>query len=163
MKLTREEIVELLNAPDAGAELQRRADGSRREVHGDVVHFRAILEFSNYCRRSCEYCGINCRMSGVERYRMTEADILSAAERIVDAGFRTVILQSGEDPELDPVWLSAVIDELKRVHDIAVTLSVGEWPREVYARWRDAGADRFLLKLETADPALYQRLQLGQP
>lgn len=161
MSLSRGEIIELLTDPAAGPALRERADGLRRELHGDAVHFRAILEFSNHCRASCLYCGINCRMAGVERYRMERADILDAAERIVDAGFNTVILQSGEDRALKPEWLAGIIGDIKQRHDVAVSLSVGEWPRSVYELWRGAGAERYLLKLETADEALYERLHPG--
>ncbi len=161
MSLTREEIIELLSDPGAGVELCRSANELRREVHGETVHLRAILEISNHCRGTCLYCGINCRMTDTERYRMNAADIRTSVERIVAAGFRTVILQAGEDPGLTPEFIAEIVDGIKRNYDVAATLSLGEQPREVYQYWRDAGADRYLLKLETADAELYNRLHPG--
>jgi biotin synthase len=137
------------------------ADRVRRENVGDGVLLRGIIEFSNVCRNTCVYCGLNRHNTRLPRYRLTDAEILNGAERIDRAGIKTVVLQSGEEDNLDAIWLERVIRAIKARHDVAVTLSVGERPRAEYERWKDAGADRYLLKIETSNPDLYQRLHPG--
>ena len=135
----------------------READRVRREAVGDVVHIRAILEFSNHCRRQCRYCGLNSRNAACDRYRMTPEEMVDSARAAWEAGYKTIVLQSGEDPFFTSALLGEIVREIKRT-GLAVTVSCGEMPREDYAHLRACGADRYLLKHETADPVLYDSL-----
>ncbi|MGI9860216.1 [FeFe] hydrogenase H-cluster radical SAM maturase HydE [Moorella naiadis] len=161
-ELNREDIITLLGAA-VGAEadaLYRQADNVRARVAGDEVHLRGIIEFSNYCRRRCYYCGLRADNARLRRYRLMPEDIVAVARRGAELGYGTVVLQSGEDPWYTAPVLAGVIREIKKL-GVAVTLCVGERPREEYARWREAGADRYLLKHETANEELYARLHPG--
>jgi len=137
------------------------ADDVRREYVGDAVLLRGIIEFSNVCRNTCMYCGLNRHNVRLTRYRLTREEILATAANIKQAGVKTVVLQSGEEDNLDSRWLRQVIEDIKKEFDMAVTLSVGERRREDYESWRQAGADRYLLKIETSDPDLYRELHPG--
>jgi len=153
------DILTLLNASGREAEaLFARADGIRRACFGDGIFLRAIVEFSSRCSRECAYCGLRKSHRQLKRYRMSAAEILASALEAAACGIKTVVLQSGEDDALDPSWLADVIRTIKSAADMAVTLSVGEKPQEAYALWRQAGADRYLLKIETTNQALYRRL-----
>jgi len=138
-----------------------RADAVRKQYAGDAIIQSGLVEFSNHCGRHCYYCGLNAANKSLERYRLTDEEILESAAKIASDNIRTVVLQSGEDPALDPQRLAAVIREIKARNGIAVTLSVGERPREDYALWKKAGADRYLLKIETTDKGLYDSLHSG--
>ena len=123
---------------------------------GHDVFVRGIVEFSNVCRNDCLYCGIRKSNSKVERYRLSEAEILDCCDAGYEYGFRTFVLQSGEDATYSPERLAALVRTLKAKHpDCAVTLSVGELDRADYQLLFDAGADRYLLRHETADPEHY--------
>ncbi|MBD3410382.1 MAG: [FeFe] hydrogenase H-cluster radical SAM maturase HydE [Ignavibacteriales bacterium] len=163
-RLERDDLLALIGARDEEGRraLYRRADDVRRATHGNVVHLRGIIEFSNYCRCDCLYCGVRASNKRVARYRMSEEEILRAAETIAEAGIKTIVLQSGEDLAYTSEAFGEIIREIKRRHDVAITLSLGERPREDYERWREAGADRYLLKHETANRALYERLHPTQ-
>ncbi len=137
------------------------ADVVRREYVGDGVLLRGIVEFSNFCRNACAYCGLRAANRRLRRYRLTSEEILTAAENIRRAGVKTIVLQSGEEDNLDADGFARIIEEIKSRLDVAVTLSVGERDREEYAMWKEAGADRYLLKIETSDPALYEELHPG--
>lgn len=139
-------------------EVYAAADRVRAAHKGDVVQIRAICEFSNYCRRRCSYCGLNCGNAKVQRYRMSHAEIVTTAVEAWRAGYRTIVLQSGEDPHFTAQRLGAIVQDIKERTDMAVTLSCGELPHEDYAYLRACGADRYLLKHETADTGLYARL-----
>ena len=137
------------------------ADDIRREYVGDAVLLRGLIEFSNVCRNTCMYCGLNRHNTQLTRYRLSQDEILAAAGNIWRAGVKTVVLQSGEEDNLDSRWLRQVIEAIKKDFDMAVTLSVGERCREDYESWKEAGADRYLLKIETSDPGLYRELHPG--
>jgi biotin synthase len=137
------------------------ADRVRRDYVGDEVLLRGIIEFSNCCRNTCQYCGLNRSNTALERYRLTREQILAAAGNIWRAGVKTVVLQSGEEDNLDAGWLRQVIEEIKADFDLAVTLSIGERRRQECELWKKAGADRYLLKIETSDPGLYGELHPG--
>jgi biotin synthase len=137
------------------------ADSVRENNVGDGVLLRGIVEFSNYCRNSCLYCGINSANSNLIRYRMPIGEIMAAVETIALSGIKTVVLQSGEDDGLDVSRLSGLIRRIKSGFDIRVTLSVGERSMEEYRAWKEAGADRFLLKIETTDENIYASLHPG--
>jgi len=134
------------------------ADEVRHKFVGDGILLRGIVEFSNYCRNTCSYCGLNKYNKTLPRYRLSQDEIIAAIKYIVSTGVKTVVLQSGEDDKLEPYWLRDIIEQIKTNFDIAVTLSVGEWNCTDYLLWKQAGADRYLLKIETTDQALYQNL-----
>lgn len=143
------------------ADLYRFADGVRQEYVGDEIHLRAIIEFSNYCRRACIYCGINKHCKNVTRYRMSPVEIISAAKKAYNAGFRTVVLQSGEDPDYAISDYFYILRDLKECDDLAITLSIGEKSAEEYNALYKSGAHRFLLKIETSHPKIYRQLNPG--
>jgi len=133
----------------------------RRMYFGNTVHLRALIEFSNICHCSCAYCGLHAGNRTLERYRMEPEEIVLAAREAVEAGFRTVVLQSGEDFGFAAKDMARVIRDIKDMGDIAVTLSMGERSREDLLLFRDAGADRYLMKHETALPDVYAALHPG--
>jgi biotin synthase len=137
------------------------ADRVRSKWVGDGILLRGIVEFSNHCRNGCLYCGLHENNRKLERYRLSTEQILESTALLASQGIKTVVLQAGEDDGLDIDWLAEVIAEIKSRDDLAVTLSVGEWPAEAYRTWRQAGADRYLLKIETSDPVLYARHHPG--
>ena len=140
-------------------DLARTARGECERVYGDAVFSRGLIEFTNYCKNDCLYCGIRRGNAECRRYRLTDRQIAACADEGYDLGFRTFVLQGGEDPQATDEWLCRTVRALKEAHpDCAVTLSVGERSRESYARLRDAGADRYLLRHETASPAHYRKL-----
>ncbi len=144
------------------AVMYREADRIRKELVGDKVHLRAILEISNHCRRECLYCGINCKTDGVERYRIPPEEIVVISKDIYNKGYRTLVIQSGEDMFYTAEILADVIRGIKKnAPDMAITLSVGERDEAAYRMWFEAGADRYLLKHETSDRDLYHKLNPG--
>lgn len=155
-------IVTLLSARPGQEEeaLYGQADEVRARYVGEEVHLRGVIEFSNYCRRHCHYCGLRADNNRLARYRMQPEEILAAARRGVELGYGTIVLQSGEDPWYTGEMLAELVRAIKAL-GVAVTLCVGERPREEYELWREAGADRYLLKQETANPELYRRLHPG--
>jgi len=143
--------------------LRRRADAVRAGVKGPTVRLRALLEFSNRCVQNCLYCGLRRGNRRLERYALEPDEIVTLALRAVRAGYATVVLQSGEDPVFDRDTVARIVAAIKEeAPRAAVTLSVGERSRADYKTWRRAGADRYLLKHETSDPALYARLRPGR-
>lgn len=158
-----EDIIYLLSltAPDAVNTLFRFADKVRHEVLGDGILLRGIVEFSNYCRNTCFYCGLNKNNRRIKRYRLSKQEVLDSIEYIAKSSIKTVVLQSGEEDNLNPSWLSEIIAEIKSRFGIAVTLSVGERSYADYKLWKEAGADRYLLKIETTDEKLYDLLHPG--
>ena len=157
--MNREAIVTLLTTAPA-EELYRRADDVRRDAVGDEVHLRGLIEFSNICRNDCLYCGIRRSNSSVQRYRMTDDELVETARRAAALGFQTVVLQSGEDLHFDQARMCRIIEQIKRL-DVALTLSIGERDYADYKAFREAGADRYLLRIETTDQDLYHRLNPG--
>ena len=141
--------------PDRLSELWRAADACRARHVGAEIHLRGLIEVSNHCVRSCTYCGLRAPNDGLCRYRMAKAEVLAAAQLAVRLGYGTVVLQSGEDYGITAEWLAGVVRNIKRATPLAVTLSMGERPHEDLAVWRGAGADRYLLRFETSDRALY--------
>ncbi len=160
-RLSREEWRELLahrHSLDRQA-LFDRAAAERRTWFGDQVYVRGLIECSNICKNNCLYCGIRRDNRRVPRYRLDRDTILACCEKGYGWGFRTFVLQGGEDPGLTPEWVADTVRAIKnRWPDCAVTLSLGEFDRAVYQLWFDAGADRYLLRHETADTAHYGRL-----
>ena len=146
------------NNENALVKLWQAANAVRRKYAGDEVHFRGLIEISNYCVRKCAYCGLRAGNEKLDRYRMTEGEILECARTAADFGYGTVVLQSGEDFGITRDWLTEVVKSIKTVTDLAVTLSMGERDYADIAAWREAGADRYLLKFETGDPDLYMKI-----
>lgn len=143
--------------PDELKALWAMADRTRQENVGDEVHLRGLVEISNHCVRTCTYCGIN-RTTSVDRYRMTKDEIIDCAKQIEQFGYGTIVMQSGEDYGLTAENIADIIREIKSKTPLAVTLSLGERPIEELQRWKEAGADRYLLRFETSDPVLYRRI-----
>ena len=138
--------------------LYERADSMRKARVGEAVHLRGLIEISNYCVRQCLYCGLRAANRSLPRYRMTEAEIMECVRQAVELGYGTVVLQAGEDYGIRGDWLSAIIGRIKLETGLAVTLSLGERGEEDLRSWREAGADRYLLKFETSDLDLYRRV-----
>ena len=132
---------------------------NRKRVYGTDIYIRGLIEVSNVCKNDCYYCGIRCSNKNCDRYRLTKEDILLSAKEGYELGFRTFVMQGGEDPHFTDEFLVDVISSLKKLYpDCAITLSLGERSRESYSALKNAGADRYLLRHETADKEHYQKL-----
>ena len=139
--------------------LMQEASAVRDSIYGKKVFMRGLIEFTSYCRNDCYYCGLRRSNCNAERYRLSDEEIIACAENGYELGFRTFVLQGGEDNHFNDERLCALVSELKRrFPDCAVTISVGERSFESYKKLRDAGADRYLLRHETADPLHYSKL-----
>ncbi|MCE5303020.1 MAG: [FeFe] hydrogenase H-cluster radical SAM maturase HydE [Planctomycetaceae bacterium] len=149
--------------PERLAELWRLADQTRRRTVGDQVHLRGLIEVSNYCRRQCGYCGLRADHRSLARYRMSDDEVMGCVRQAVEFGYGTVVLQSGEDLGLSAEWVAGLVRRIKAETPLAVTLSLGEREPDELALWRDAGADRYLLRFETSNRALYERIHPSRP
>lgn len=158
--LSRDDITDLIN--DKQETLFVLADNIRQKYCGEGVYIRGVIEFSNYCCRNCLYCGLRAGNKKIARYRMSVDEIVETAFKAVEKGIRTIILQSGDDFWYTGEMIADIINRIKKSGDVAVTLSVGERPLDDYKAWREAGADRYLLKHETANPGLYKKFHPGQ-
>lgn len=176
-ELTRDEIVELLKTANSEQQtansnsetichlpfaigsnpLFAAADRVRRKYVGDEVHLRGLIEFSNYCKQNCLYCGLRRDNKNVHRYRLTEEQVIEFAKKASDLGYKTVVLQSGEDPYFTVERMKKIIAEVKKF-DLAITLSIGEKTFEEYKAYKEAGANRYLIRIETTDKDLYTKL-----
>lgn len=156
--LTDNELVRLISTDEYDERLKARADDVRQSIYGRDVYIRGLIEFTSYCRRNCLYCGLR-RENHRERYRLTDDQIMECCETGYSLGFRTFVLQGGEDAFFDDLHICRIVSGIKeRFPDCAVTLSIGEKPRESYLAYKKAGADRYLLRHETADLAHYKKL-----
>ena len=145
--------------PQFAAAAAERAVRLRKAVYGSAVYVRGLIEISSYCKNDCYYCGLRRGNGKCERYRLTPEEILSCCDEGYALGFRTFVLQGGEDAWFTDNILCKLIGEIKARHpDCAVTLSLGERSDESYRRLHDAGADRYLLRHETASPSHYAKL-----
>lgn len=157
--LSDDELKILIESDEFNEPLAEAADIRRRENYGDKVYIRGLIEFTNYCRNNCYYCGIRRDNKKAERYRLTKDEILLCCDEGYRLGFRTFVMQGGEDPYYTDEMICDIVSKIKsRYSDCAVTLSIGEKPRESYQAFFDAGADRYLLRHETADPEHYGKL-----
>ena len=156
MSLNKQQIIELLSIADADT-LYRQADKVRHETVGDAVHLRGLIEFSNICRNNCLYCGIRKGNPNVNRYHMSEDEIIETARKAAQIGFKTIVMQSGEDMFYTADKMCRIIEQIKKF-DVAVTLSIGERTYKEYKDFREAGADRYLMRIETTDQDLYHKL-----
>lgn len=147
------------HTPDLQAYAAEKALQARKAVYGNAVYIRGLIEISNFCKNNCLYCGIRAANASCERYRLTKEEILSCCKEGYHLGFRTFVLQGGEDSAFDDDTLCDILREMKaRYPDNAITLSLGEKSRESYQKLFDAGADRYLLRHETADVTHYGKL-----
>ena len=156
-----EDLLFLLNnmLPEDKEYLLQRAEKTREKFYGNQVYLRGLIEFTNYCTRNCSYCGIRRNNHRAERYRLTEDEILSCAEIGDSLGYKTFVLQGGEDKYFTDEKLVSIIKKLKEKYpDNAITLSVGERSYESYKILFEAGVDRYLLRHETASKELYEKL-----
>jgi biotin synthase len=164
--LTREAIEYWLRETDEARleTLWAAADETRRRYVGDAVHLRGLVEVSNYCVRGCTYCGIRAANRGVQRYRVSDDVVLDCAHKAVDFGYGTLVMQAGEDYGITAEWMAAVLRRIRAETSVsAITLSLGERPDDDLAAWREAGADRYLLRFETSDDALYRHIHPDLP
>ncbi|MFL0246820.1 [FeFe] hydrogenase H-cluster radical SAM maturase HydE [Candidatus Clostridium stratigraminis] len=159
--LESEELLYLLNNLDEENKiyLLQKSHETRMKYYGNKVFMRGLIEFTNYCKRNCLYCGIRALNKNTDRYRLTTEEILSACESGYSLGYRTFVLQGGEDDYFTDNKIVKLITEIKERHsDCAVTLSIGEKNYYSYKKYYEAGADRYLMRHETASKALYERL-----
>lgn len=139
--------------------LIEKAHDTRMKTYGDRVFMRGLIEFTNYCNKACKYCGISAANKKVDRYRLSLEDILYCCEMGYKLGYRTFVLQGGEDTFYTDDKIVEIVTEIKAKYpDAAVTLSIGEKPYESYERYYKAGADRYLLRHETANPELFEKI-----
>lgn len=163
-ELTEEEIVWFLGhlTPKWKQQLYIRASEVRKQHYGVSVYPRGLIEFSSFCRRDCQYCGLRRSNSSAERYRLTEEEIIECAAEGYELGYRSFVLQSGEDIIYTVQVMTSIIREMKlRFPDAGITLSAGERSEAFYRAVYQAGADRYLLRHETASRTLYESLHPG--
>ena len=160
--LSKSEYLELLQYwenEEVVKRLRTEAVRLRKQYYGDKVFTRGLIEFTNYCKNNCYYCGIRNGNCHVDRYRLTEDEILECCQTGYELGYHTFVLQGGEDPYYHDERMEHIIRAVKnQFPDCALTLSLGEKSYESYRRFREAGADRYLLRHETADETLYRSL-----
>lgn len=160
-RITDEELKALLLCEDQESidYMAEKAREVREKHYGKDVYLRGLIEFTNYCKNNCYYCGIRRGNKNAERYRLTADEILSCADQGYELGFRTIVLQGGEDPYFTDDVMVPIVEAIRKKHpDCAITLSLGERSEESYERLFDAGANRYLLRHETADRAHYEKL-----
>lgn len=160
MLFSDKELREILLSEDQDflEELYRNARETAKATFSNKIYIRALIEFSNYCKEGCYYCGINRNKSSVHRFRLSKEEIYSAAETAYEAGFRTFVLQGGEDAHFTDEAFAEIISYLKKNYDAAITLSLGVRSYEAYKLFKEAGADRFLLRHETAEADVFRKL-----
>lgn len=158
--LTQDEILAWLreNDPCRLKHLYAWADAVRRENVGDAVHLRGLIEISSHCTRQCMYCGLRSSNRKLQRYRMTRDEILDCVREGERLGYRTVVMQAGEDETLTAEWVAEIVASIKSSTSLAVTLSLGERSKEELRIWHAAGADRYLLRFETSDRQLFRTI-----
>lgn len=153
------ELKALLETDEYDEALFSAADAKRRDIYGDEVYIRGLIEFTNYCRNNCYYCGIRRDNKNAVRYRLNKEEILTCCEEGYRLGFRTYVLQGGEDPYYTDALMCDIVSEIRnRFPDCAITLSIGEKSKETYQAFFDAGANRYLLRHETANEQHYGKL-----
>ena len=152
-------IKRLLETGDADELLFKEADRVRKERYGNKIYIRGLIEFTNHCRNNCYYCGIRAGNEKAQRYRLSGEEILECCAEGYELGYRTFVLQGGEDPFYDDDMMCGIVTDIhKKYPDCAITLSIGEKSRECYERYFRAGAKRYLLRHETANEELYKKL-----
>jgi biotin synthase len=153
------ELNTLLAANQFDRELFHKADERRREFYGTDVYLRGLIELTNYCKNDCFYCGIRRSNANIDRYRLSPEIILNCCKTGYELGYRTFVLQGGEDPYFNDDRIVEIVSSIrKQYQDCAITLSLGEHSRESFQKFFDAGANRYLLRHETADDKHYTTL-----
>ena len=156
---TDNELLDILGTDKYDNELFKKADAVRREIYGNEVYIRGLIEFTNYCKNNCFYCGIRSGNKSAQRYRLSHDEILACCKEGYSLGFRTFVLQGGEDTYYTDKMICEIVSDIKSLYpDCAVTLSIGEKSYESYKAFFDAGANRYLLRHETADETHYSKL-----
>ena len=161
--LTDKELIEIINTNKYDEELFKKADSIRRERYNTDVYIRGLIEFTNYCKNNCYYCGIRAGNKNAVRYRLTKEEIMDCCKEGYRLGFRTFVLQGGEDPFFTDETICDIVSSIREKYpDCAITLSIGEKPRDSYKAYFDAGANRYLLRHETATDSHYSMLHPEQ-
>jgi len=161
MTMTKTEIIAYLQGKD-DTWLFNEADRVRRAVFGEVVFIRGIIEYTNHCRQNCLYCGLRIGNREALRYRLTREEIIDSVVTAVEHQIHTIVLQGGEDPYFSAEWIAELIAEIVAKYAMAVTLSLGEQGAEVLRLWREAGANRYLLRIETWNGRNYRNMRPGK-
>lgn len=157
--LSHDEFVQLLTTDKYEKVLFKSADEIRKSIYGTDVYIRGLIEFTNYCKNNCYYCGIRCENKNALRYRLTKDEILDCCHEGYTLGFRTFVMQGGEDPYFTDERICDIVSAIRsEFPDCAITLSIGEKSYESYLSYFNAGANRFLLRHETADCNHYNKL-----
>lgn len=154
---TKKEIIEILKDDTKNEWLFNLADKTRKDNVGNGVHLRGLVEFSNICKCNCKYCGLRKDNNNADRYRILKDEIIEIVKHASDMGYKTIVLQSGEDGYYTTDKMVEIIKSIKEF-DVALTLSIGERSYEDYKAFKDAGADRYLIRIETTDRNLYKQM-----
>ena len=155
--LSKDELIQILSDESINNFLFKTADEAREKYVGNEVHLRGLIEFSNICKCNCKYCGLRKDNSELERYRLSIEEAYDFAKKAKEYGYKTVVLQSGEDSYYSVERLVKLLQDIKKL-DLAITLSIGERPYEEYKAFKEAGADRYLIRIETTDKELYKKM-----
>ncbi len=155
--LSKEELIQILSDKSINDFLFKTADEVREKYVGNEVHLRGLIEFSNICKCNCKYCGLRKDNPELERYRLSIEEAYDFAKKAKEYGYKTVVLQSGEDAYYSVERLVKLLQDIKKL-DLAITLSIGERPYEEYKAFKEAGADRYLIRIETTDKELYKKM-----
>lgn len=153
--LTEEEIFQLLKDNSINEDLFIAADEVREKYLGNSVHLRGLIEFTNICKRNCMYCGLRRDNNNLKRYRLSEDEIINFAQKAVSYGYKTIVIQGGEDDYYTKERMVNIIKRIKSL-GVALTLSLGEKTYDEYKAFKEAGADRYLIRIETTDKKLYE-------
>ena len=154
------EILSLLQNDSINELLFKAADDIREKYLGNMVHLRGLIEFTNICKRNCMYCGLRRDNANLKRYRLTEEEIIDFAKKAVQYGYKTLVLQGGEDDYFTTEKMVSIIKKIKSL-GVALTLSLGEKTFDQYKAFKNAGADRYLIRIETTDKKLYETMDPG--
>ena len=154
---TKKEIIEILKDDAKNEWLFSLADKIRKENVGDGIHLRGLVEFSNICKCNCKYCGLRKDNNNADRYRILKDEIIEIVKHASDMGYKTIVLQSGEDGYYTTARMVKIIESIKEF-DVALTLSIGERTFDDYKAFKDAGADRYLIRIETTNRNLYRQM-----
>ena len=155
--LSKEELIQILSDESINNFLFKTADEVREKYVGNEVHLRGLIEFSNICKCNCKYCGLRKDNSELERYRLSIEEAYDFAKKAKEYGYKTVVLQSGEDSYYSVERLVKLLQDIKKL-DLAITLSIGERTFEEYKAFKEASADRYLIRIETTDKELYKKM-----
>lgn len=157
MNLTKQEVLDLLKAENEELNaLYKQADLIRQINMGDEVFLRGILEISNHCKKSCNYCGIRSKSKDITRYRIPKDEILKSCKDLKKTSMTTIVIQAGEDPALSKEYIGDLIQNIKAETNLAITLSLGEQNEETIQHWKKCGMDRYLIRYESSNPLLFK-------